>query len=291
MCSTCVDIKRELSTIIVRRSKGMSVEKKEHNANKLRQKQELLVELDSHDCMDRRSGKRDVPADYSWILRDILRIFSSRAVQQDRPDEKKQQVVPVLPVNLAEGFSDSDSDSEGYIESTDGLGLLRSGQAKPVAYRRRGERITKGMFIATLADPTEQFMGSHPFWIQKVLRVTKRRVKVHYYGPEFLGVYQPLTDVDNGGIPSVDYFRRGDFTTVHWNISFVGKYRTHDGGRLSANDQAYLKLDVRVPWDGSSSSSSSSSRSSRSSNTSKKRARQGGASAGKPPTKRPKKRS
>ena len=65
-----------------------------------------------------------------------------------------------------------------------------------MAYRRRGNRIKKGMFIATLSDASDEHMRAQPFWIQKVLRVTKRRVKVQYYGPEFPGVYKPLLDVD-----------------------------------------------------------------------------------------------
>ena len=126
------------------------------------------------------------------------------------------------------------------------------------------------MFIATLSDASDEHMRAQPFWIQKVLRVTKRRVKVQYYGPEFPGVYKPLLDVDRDDTPYVDYFKRGEFTTLHWNINFVGKYASHDGGRLSANDQAYLRLDVRVPWN-SACSSSSSSRSSGRSNRSRDR--------------------
>ena len=64
---------------------------------------------------------------------------------------------------------------------------------------------------------------------------------MQYYGPEFPGVYKPLLDVDRDDTPYVDYFKRGEFTTLHWNINFVGKYASHDGGRLSANDQAYLR--------------------------------------------------
>lgn len=286
MCATCVDIKRELGTIVVRRSKSLSLEKKEQNLAKQRRKGELLEELKSHDCEDRRSGKLDVPGQYSWILQSVLRSFSSgEGIQGGLPDpEQKQKHVNKLPANLHDGFSDSASDSEGYMEETDGLGLLKRGQSKPAAYRRRGNRIKKGMFIATLSDASDEHMGAQPFWIQKVLRVTKRRVKVQYYGPEFLGVYKPLLDVDRDDTPYVDYFKRGEFTTLHWNIKFVGKYASHDGGRLSANDQAYLRLDVRVPWNSACSSSSSS----RSSGRSKRSRDRSSSAAQQPHNKKPK---
>ena len=129
------------------------------------------------------------------------------------------------------------------------------GLTAPVAFRKRGSHVKKGTFIATLPEKSDPHMGKHPFWIQKIIQVTTRRVKTQYYGPHFLGVYQPLIDVDNGNIPYYDYFQRGKFTTLHWDIAFTGKYR-HDGGHLSAVDKRYLALDARVAWNGDSSSSS-----------------------------------
>ena len=37
-----------------------------------------------------------------------------------------------------------------------------------MAYRKRGPIIRKNMFVATLPDPDDEFMGDHPFWIQTV---------------------------------------------------------------------------------------------------------------------------
>lgn len=271
MCSTCVEIRSELATIVVRRAKGMTVERKAVNTAKQRRKEALLAELQTHDCIDTHKGSRDVPPEYSSLLADILRSFSSADVQHSQQEEKKQKEIDILPGNPAQGFSDSESDVEGYSENTDGLTILRSGQSKPVAYVRRGNRIKKEMFIATMPDPSDEHMGEHPFWIQKVIRITRRRVKVHYYGPSFLGVYKPLVNVDDNGADYVDVFQRTDFTTLHWNISLVGGFKSHDGGRLSAPDRRYLSLDVRVPWtDTKSSSSGSNSRPSDSSRSSKR---------------------
>ena len=90
-CSTCVDIQSELRTIVVRRSKGMTLEKKEANAAKQRRKDQLLVELEAHDCIDREQGLRDVLPGYSSILDNILQSFSATAAAAEKQQEGKKQ--------------------------------------------------------------------------------------------------------------------------------------------------------------------------------------------------------
>ena len=135
-CSTCVEIQSELRTIVVRRSKGMTLEKKEANAAKQRRKDQLLVELEAHDCIDREHGLRDVPPGYSSILNDILQSFSVTAAAAEKQQEgkKQQERGDILPDDPAEGFSESDSESlmKAILKAQTGSAYSEVGKANPL---------------------------------------------------------------------------------------------------------------------------------------------------------------
>ena len=243
MCVACRSIREELGSIVIHRKKKNDLVGKAFNTAKLARREELLEMLRTHECSDRSRGVLTVPADHSPTLSAIIASWKKPMVSENGPGPDLPDRDPDAKNSMPLDDNSSASDSEGMTEDVNGL---PSGMAKaisvPQAFKKRGDRITKGMVVAVhCCASNDEYMGGQAFWLAKVLRITKKHVTLHYYGDEFLKVYKLLGDDE-----ILKYSRR-DITILHWNITFVGQYK-HCGGKLSKGDQRVLSLDVRVPW-------------------------------------------
>ena len=116
----------------------------------------------------------------------------------------------------------------------------------PAAFKLRGNRIARGMVVAVpCAAADDEYMGRQPFWLARVMRLTKHRISLWYFGDQFLGLYTPLMNQDKSR--HIYTWRHEENTILHWNIKLTGM-DSKGRGRLSAGDQKVLSLDVRVAW-------------------------------------------
>ena len=240
MCTTCRSIREELSSIVVRSGKGR---RSENNA-KTRRRNELLEQISSHECSDREAGRLDIPDTYSRVLAKLCSQVQCAPAQDQSIEQSGNQLGQAhRPAN---GQSDSESDEEGYRVLTDGMDRTIPYSRAPVAYKKRPQRIQKGMFVAMepLETAEDDPLRDHPFWLVRVHRLTKRHVWLWYYGPKFLGSYKPLLRAD--GSDYVEKFEIDNLTFFHWNIQLVSKSRL--GGKISKNDLVVLSRDVNLPW-------------------------------------------
>ena len=148
-----------------------------------------------------------------------------------------------------EGSDEEGSDVEGCTEPSDGMpASMPSGKKYPVAFTRRGDQVSKGTIAAILPLPRKgEWMENHPFWIVRVIRLTRTTHTLQYYGDQFLKPYYPLSPP---GRPKADYvesFPAGSITFLHWDIQMV-KAKRGCLGVPSAGDLRVLSLDQRICW-------------------------------------------
>ena len=208
-CETCVRIQTELASIIIRQQTSLSEAQKAQNNAKTKRRAVLKAELDSHECADRDA--RVVPMavlESDKILRGLL----GSDHQELAVEEQEAKTERKLPAPDAR-----EADVAEYVEPDDGMPTIRLGTA-PVAYTRRNKGIKAGDFAVIVPEAEEgEWMGDHPFWLVKVVRLTTHKHVLHFFGDQFLGPYYPLIKSD--GSDYVDEFPKGAITYVHWDSS------------------------------------------------------------------------
>ena len=106
-------------------------EQKEINKHKRSRRQQLVAELDTHDCPDREGGLLNVPEGHNRILQRMQQFWQVREQpqkEQDRKDGSSLSGLPsVEPSHDAVSEESSDSDV-GFVEETDGMPLTAKNQ-------------------------------------------------------------------------------------------------------------------------------------------------------------------
>jgi len=247
-CTTCTRIQSELATIVIHQAKGKALAE---NTAKTARRKALQLELSTHECTDRAA--RQVLVTTSSLLRFFI-LRDPCASKRESVPLSASLIVPAAP-------STAEVEMTSYREPSSGIALIHR-SALPKAFSSREPVVRVGDFAIILhtSSPAD-WMGTHPFWLVRIVRMTNRRHWLHYYGPEFLKSYKGLHPPGQPKTDYVDEFASGSVTYIHWGFKLASN-------KIKVADLKVVSLDTRVPWVLPSSSSSSSSSSISSSSSS-----------------------
>ncbi len=91
------------------------------------------------------------------------------------------------------------------------------------------------------------FMMDHPFWLVKVVRITKRFHTVQYFGGNFLGPYYPLHNGVEKSKNYVEKFQAGVLRFLHWDVRMVKPGKANIG-KIHKEDLVVLSEHKEVKW-------------------------------------------